>query len=99
MQCATLGHGDISASRACLGTMTFGTQNSGAEAHQQLDFALSQGDSFIEPNAHGSESHPLMMKHAKGELKARPSHPPLAGRLLIGSLRSISPAAHPVVSR
>jgi hypothetical protein len=76
-------------------------------------------------NAHGTESHPLMMKHAKGELKARPSHPlrgprlalhsqpaaavhrmrcetpprPLAGRLLIGSLRSISPAAHPVVSR
>jgi hypothetical protein len=49
MQCATLGHGDISASRACLGTMTFGTQNSRAEARQQLDFALSQGDSFIEP--------------------------------------------------
>jgi aryl-alcohol dehydrogenase (NADP+) len=48
MQYATLGHGDIRASRACLGTMTFGTQNSGAEVHQQLDFALSQGDSFID---------------------------------------------------
>ena len=32
-------------------------------------------------------SGPLMMKHAKGGLKARPSHPSLAGRLLIGSLR------------
>jgi hypothetical protein len=39
-------------------------------------------------NADGSKLHPQKMKHAKGELKARPSHPPLAGRLLIGSLRS-----------
>jgi len=28
------------------------------------------------------------MKHAEGELKARPSHPPLTGRLLVSSLRS-----------
>ena len=33
-------------------------------------------------------SAPLVMKHSKGELKTRPSHPPLAGRLLISSLRS-----------
>ena len=45
------------------------------------------------PNAHGSKFHPQKMKHAKGELKARPSHPPLAGRLLVGSLRSTSPVA------
>jgi hypothetical protein len=37
---------------------------------------------------HG-EIQPLMMKHAKGELNARPSHPPLTGRLLVSSLRSI----------
>src|SRR3989338_1222158 len=30
----------------------------------------------------------LRMKHAEGELKARPSHPPLTGRLLVSSLRS-----------
>ncbi len=87
MQCATLGHGDISASRACLGTMTFGTQNSGAEARQQLDFALSQGDSFIEPNAHGTECHPQKMKHAKSCLFARPPSPPRGG-LSIGALRA-----------
>jgi hypothetical protein len=40
-----------------------------------------------------------MMKHAKSELKARPSHPPLAGRLLIGSLRStITSRSEQVVS-
>ena len=31
----------------------------------------------------------MMMKRAKSELKTRPSHPPLAGRLLFSSLRSI----------
>ena len=30
-----------------------------------------------------------MMKHAKGELKARPSPPPLTGRRLVCSLRSM----------
>nr|QLG20361.1 hypothetical protein [uncultured bacterium] len=30
-----------------------------------------------------------MMKHAKSGIKARPSHPPFAGRLLYGSLRSL----------
>ena len=34
-----------------------------------------------------AEDHPLMLKHAKGELKARPPIPPHGG-LRIGSLRS-----------
>ena len=43
---------------------------------------------------------PLMMKHAKGGIRARPSHPPLAGRLLICSLRSsIASRFERVVSR
>jgi aryl-alcohol dehydrogenase-like predicted oxidoreductase len=48
MQYATLGQSDLEVSRVCLGTMTFGTQNSEADAHQQLDFALAQGINFID---------------------------------------------------
>lgn len=33
-------------SRICLGTMTWGQQNSEADAHQQMDFALSEGVNF-----------------------------------------------------
>jgi len=35
-------------SRVCLGTMTFGDQNTQQEANSQLDYALSQGINFID---------------------------------------------------
>jgi aryl-alcohol dehydrogenase-like predicted oxidoreductase len=48
MQYNTLGNTDLSVSRVCLGTMTFGEQNTQAEGHQQLDYAVSQGINFID---------------------------------------------------
>jgi aryl-alcohol dehydrogenase-like predicted oxidoreductase len=48
MRYTTLGQSELKVSRVCLGTMTFGTQNSEADAHQQLDFALAQGINFID---------------------------------------------------
>lgn len=39
---------DIKVSKICLGTMTFGQQNTEAEAHEQLDFALDKGVNFID---------------------------------------------------
>ncbi|MGY8872361.1 MAG: NADP(H)-dependent aldo-keto reductase [Pseudomonadales bacterium] len=44
----TLGNSDLKVSRICLGTMTFGEQNSEAESHQMLDYAVSQGVSFLD---------------------------------------------------
>ncbi len=35
-------------SEICLGTMTWGVQNSEAEGHEQLDYALAQGVNFID---------------------------------------------------
>jgi len=35
-------------SRICLGTMTFGEQNTEKDAHQQLDYALDKGINFID---------------------------------------------------
>ena len=38
-----LGKTGLEVSKICLGTMTFGEQNTEEEAHQQLDYALTQG--------------------------------------------------------
>ncbi|MEW8585859.1 MAG: aldo/keto reductase, partial [Candidatus Thiodiazotropha sp.] len=37
MKYRVLGHTDLKLSALCLGTMTYGEQNSEAEAHAQLD--------------------------------------------------------------
>jgi aryl-alcohol dehydrogenase-like predicted oxidoreductase len=43
-----LGRTGISVSEICLGTMTWGSQNSEQEAHDQLDYAVSRGVNFID---------------------------------------------------
>lgn len=48
MQYRPLGATDLQVSALCLGTMTFGEQNTEAEAHEQLDYALDQGINFID---------------------------------------------------
>lgn len=44
----TLGDTDLRVSRICLGTMTWGEQNTESEAHQQLDFAIESGINFVD---------------------------------------------------
>lgn len=39
---------DLKVSEICLGTMTFGNQNSESESHSQLDFAKEKGINFID---------------------------------------------------
>ncbi len=39
---------DINVSKICLGTMTFGQQNTEKEAHEQLNYALTEGINFID---------------------------------------------------
>ncbi|MBX3481268.1 MAG: aldo/keto reductase [Caulobacter sp.] len=46
MQYSQLGRTGISVSRCCLGTMTWGSQNDEAQAHQQMDYALERGVNF-----------------------------------------------------
>jgi len=48
MKYTTLPNTDIKVSKICLGTMTFGQQNTEADAHNQLDFALQNGVNFID---------------------------------------------------
>ncbi len=48
MQYTKLPHSSLEISKICLGTMTFGEQNTEQEAFQQLDFALDHGVNFID---------------------------------------------------
>lgn len=43
-----LGRTDIKVSKICLGTMTFGEQNTEAEGHEQMDHALDNGVNFLD---------------------------------------------------
>lgn len=48
MKTRKLGRTDLDVSLIGLGTMTWGEQNSEAEAHQQLDYALSRGVNLVD---------------------------------------------------
>ncbi len=48
MKFNTLGTSEIKVSEICLGSMTWGTQNSEAEGHAQIDCALDHGVNFID---------------------------------------------------
>ncbi|MGC4040690.1 MAG: NADP(H)-dependent aldo-keto reductase [Flavobacterium sp.] len=51
---------DVKVSKACLGTMTFGEQNSENDAHSQLDFAIDMGINFIDT----AEMYPIAAREA-----------------------------------
>ncbi len=48
MKYSQLGNTDIQVSKICLGTMTWGEQNSEAEGHEQMDYALERGVNFFD---------------------------------------------------
>ncbi len=58
MEYNKLGPSDLMVSEICLGTMTWGEQNSEKEAHQQLDYAVSRGINFID----AAEMYPVPPK-------------------------------------
>ena len=48
MQYSSLGNTELQVSKICLGTMTFGEQNTEQQAHEQLDLAIKHGVNFID---------------------------------------------------
>ena len=48
MNYTKLGSSGVQVSQVCLGTMTWGEQNSEADGHAQIDYALEQGINFID---------------------------------------------------
>ena len=57
MEYRALGRTGLEVSLICLGTMTWGEQNTEAEAHAQIDCALAQGVNFIDT----AEMYPVQM--------------------------------------
>lgn len=47
MKYTTLPNTDIKVSKLCLGTMTWGEQNTEAQGHSQMDFAVDKGINFL----------------------------------------------------
>src|SRR5437764_5979114 len=58
MRYRTLPSTELRVSEICLGTMTWGQQNTEAEAHAQLDYALAHGVNFIDT----AEMYPVPTK-------------------------------------
>jgi aryl-alcohol dehydrogenase-like predicted oxidoreductase len=58
MKHVQLGKSDLMVTPLCLGTMTFGEQNTEAEGHAQLDMALAHGINFIDT----AELYPVMAR-------------------------------------
>ncbi|MFZ6655838.1 aldo/keto reductase [Undibacterium sp. TJN19] len=56
MKKTLLGNSGLSVTKICLGTMTFGEQNTEAQAHEQLNYALERGINFIDT----AEMYPVM---------------------------------------
>jgi aryl-alcohol dehydrogenase-like predicted oxidoreductase len=48
MKYTTLPNTDIKVSKICLGTMTFGQQNTEADGHDQMDYAVEKGINFFD---------------------------------------------------
>lgn len=48
MKYTILPNTELKVSKLCLGTMTWGQQNTESEAHEQLDFAIEKGINFID---------------------------------------------------
>ena len=48
MKYRKLGGTDLNVSQICLGTMTYGEQNNEKDAHEQLDYSISQGINIID---------------------------------------------------
>lgn len=60
MKKVVLGGSTLEVTTICLGTMTFGEQNTEAEAHSQLDYAIERGINFIDT----AEMYPVMPRAA-----------------------------------
>ena len=58
MKYTRIPHTDIRISKICLGTMTFGRQNSEEQGHEQMDYALEQGINFFDT----AELYPITAK-------------------------------------
>jgi aryl-alcohol dehydrogenase-like predicted oxidoreductase len=71
-----LGKSDLVVPKICLGTMTWGIQNTESQAHEQLEYALSRGLNFIDtaemyPIPVGASTHATTERYIGNWMQAR----------------------------
>jgi len=79
MNYKTLGRTDLKVSTLCLGSMTWGSQNTEAEGHAQIDYALDYGVNFVDtaemyPANPGPDDHPGATEAIIGTWNAKPGN-------------------------
>lgn len=89
MQYNNLGQSDLRVSSLCLGSMTWGEQNTQAEAHAQLDYAVAQGINFIDtaemyPIAPRAETQGRTEEYIGNWLKHQPRESLIIGSKVTG---------------
>ena len=100
MQYRKLGQTEIDVSVIALGTMTWGEQNSEAEAHAQLDFAVERGVNLIDtaemyPVPPKPETQGLTKKYIGKWLKqSKKRDEVLIGTKVVGPSRKLIQATH-----
>jgi aryl-alcohol dehydrogenase-like predicted oxidoreductase len=95
MEYRQLGSSDLNVSSLCLGTMTFGEQNSEQDAHAQLDFAISRGVNFIDtaemyPVAPRAETQGKTEQYIGSWLKSQPRDRLIIASKIAGPSRGFS---------
>ncbi|OGT18090.1 MAG: aldo/keto reductase [Gallionellales bacterium RIFOXYB12_FULL_54_9] len=95
MEYRQLGNSDLSVSTLCLGTMTFGEQNSEQDAHAQLDLAISCGLNFIDtaemyPVAPRAETQGKTEQYIGSWLKNQPRDKLIVASKIAGPARGFS---------
>ncbi len=66
MKYTTLPHTELEVSQICLGTMTWGRQNTEAEGHAQMDYAVEQGINFFDTaELYPIPAHPDFHSHTE----------------------------------
>ena len=95
MEYRQLGSSNLNVSTLCLGTMTFGEQNSEQDAHQQLNLAVSHGVNFIDtaemyPVAPRAETQGRTESYIGSWLKHQPREKLILASKIAGPSRGFS---------
>lgn len=95
MEYRKLGSSDLNVSSLCLGTMTFGEQNSEQDAHAQLNLAVAHGVNFIDtaemyPVAPRAETQGRTESYIGSWLKHQPRDQLIVASKIAGPARGFS---------
>ena len=96
MEYRTLGRTNVKVSVLCLGSMTWGEQNTEADAHEQLDYAVGEGINFLDTANSIRRRRNRARKAGPKKLSAAGSPPVKAVTSSCWQRRSSAPTNRPI---